>query len=68
MRGIGAAVVAAGILFTMDQLLNAGRHSEVVVGALIQVGRLSESMRSDQRGRRTARLSDASPLLISLSL
>jgi hypothetical protein len=38
MRGIGAAVVAAGILFTMDQLLNAGRHSEVVVGALIQVG------------------------------
>jgi hypothetical protein len=38
MRGIGAAAVAAAILYTMDQLLNAGRYSEVVAVALIQIG------------------------------
>jgi hypothetical protein len=38
MRGIGAAAVAAVILFIVDQLLNAGRYSEVVANALIQVG------------------------------
>jgi hypothetical protein len=37
MRGIGAAAVAAVILFIVDQLLNAGRYSEVVANVLIQV-------------------------------
>lgn len=38
MRGIGAAAVAAVILFIVDQLLNAGRYSEVVANVLIQAG------------------------------
>jgi hypothetical protein len=38
MRGIGAAAVAAIILFVVDQFLNAGRYSEVVADALIHVG------------------------------
>jgi hypothetical protein len=38
MRGISAAAVAAVILFIVDQLLNAGRYSEVIADALIQVG------------------------------
>jgi hypothetical protein len=38
MRGLGATAVAAVILFIVDQLLNAGRYSEVVADALIQVG------------------------------
>jgi hypothetical protein len=37
MRGVGATAVAAVILFIVDQLLNAGRYSEVVADALIQV-------------------------------
>jgi hypothetical protein len=38
MRGIGAGAVAAVILFIVDQLLNAGRYSEVIADALIQAG------------------------------
>jgi hypothetical protein len=41
MRGIGAAAVAAVILFIVDQLLNAGRYSEVVANVLIQVGSIA---------------------------
>ena len=41
MRGIGATAVAAVILFIVDQLLNAGRYSEVVANALIQVGSIA---------------------------
>jgi len=38
MRGLGATAVAVVTLFIVDQFLNAGRYSEVVVAALIQVG------------------------------
>jgi hypothetical protein len=38
MRGLGATAVAAVILYIVDQLLNAGRYSEVVAEALTHVG------------------------------
>jgi hypothetical protein len=38
MRVLGATAVAVVTLFIVDQFLNAGRYSEVVADALIQVG------------------------------
>jgi hypothetical protein len=38
MQVLSATAVAVVTLFIVDQLLNAGRYSEVVVAALIQAG------------------------------
>jgi hypothetical protein len=40
MQALSATAVTALILFVADQLLNAGRYSEVVADALVQVGLL----------------------------